>query len=130
MALMPTATQGFMLMARAPEGRWSEFEPLLSGVIDSLSFFAPVAESAASGVAEIPAGLDAPSGWRVFSDVNEVRGLVYHEGTLYAAGLGGVVAWDVAAGTGVKSTTLDGLGQINIRDAVYCSAADARRTAA
>ncbi len=126
MALMPSATQGFILMARAPEGRWAEFEPLLSGVIESLSFFAPVAGSVGSGVAEMPAGLDAPAelnapvGWRVFSDANEVRGLVYHDGTVYAAGLGGMVAWDVAAGTGVKSTTLDGLGQISVRDAVYC----------
>lgn len=61
------------------------------------------------------------AGWRIFSNVNEVYGLAYDSGKLYAATLGGAVVWDLASGAATKYTTLDGLRHISTYDVVICS---------
>lgn len=118
-AVMPTATQGFVLLARAPEGRWDAFAPLVEDLLASVAFFAPVAAVSDDG-GQVTSDPTAAPGWTVWSDANEVRGLVVHEGTLYTVGLGGAVTWDLASGTATKATTLDGLSHISLRDATYC----------
>ena len=59
-------------------------------------------------------------GWRIFSNANFVNGIAVHEGTLWAATEGGVVAWDLATDQAVKYTPLDGVGQLSTYDVVVC----------
>ena len=59
-------------------------------------------------------------GWRIFSNANFVNGIAVHEGTLWAATEGGVVAWDVKSGQYTKYTPLDGLGYLSTYDVVVC----------
>jgi ligand-binding sensor domain-containing protein len=66
------------------------------------------------------------SGWRIFSNANEVYGLDVYDGKLYAATLGGAVAWDLKSGEAVKFTTLDGLRHISAHDVVACSVPEPR----
>ena len=65
-------------------------------------------------------------GWRVFSNANFVNGLAVHDGILWAATEGGVVAWDLANDQAVKYTPLDGLGHLSAYDVVVCSMPDPR----
>lgn len=66
------------------------------------------------------------SGWRIFSNVNEVYGLAHDQGRLYAATLGGVAVWDLKGGEPAKYTTLDGLRHISVHDVVACSIPEPR----
>ena len=59
-------------------------------------------------------------GWKIFSNANYVNGIAIHEGTLWAATEGGVVAWDLANDQPAKFTPLDGLGQLSTYDVVVC----------
>ena len=63
-------------------------------------------------------------GWQIFSNANFVNGLAFHDGVLWAATEGGVVAWDVENDQAAKYTTLDGMGHISAYDVVVCSMPD------
>ena len=60
------------------------------------------------------------SGWTVYSNPDFIRGIAVYERQLWAATLGGVVAWDLDTGRRVLYTTGDGLVEIQGNDAVYC----------
>lgn len=62
------------------------------------------------------------SGLTMFSNGNEVFDIVVHDGLIYAATGGGLVAWDYASGEPVgKWTTLDGLGHNVAKSITVCS---------
>jgi streptogramin lyase len=64
-----------------------------------------------------PIGRGAPveGTWYAFTAVNDVSDLAFHDGLLWAATDGGVVAWDVQRGSYVKYTTADGLAGNNVQ---------------
>ncbi|MCP4539173.1 MAG: hypothetical protein GY832_18710, partial [Chloroflexi bacterium] len=72
------------------------------------------------------AELDWEPGWYAYTNGNDVKGLSLHEGTLYAAGAGGMVVWDIATGAYVKHTTLDGLLHVSAWDVTYCDMPEPR----
>jgi ligand-binding sensor domain-containing protein len=85
-------------------------------------------EQEISGDAEQESSREQPAyqpgyepGWRIFSNANFVNGLAFHDGVLWAATEGGVVAWDIQNDQVQKFTTLDGLGHISAYDVVVCS---------
>lgn len=59
-------------------------------------------------------------GWRIFSNANFVNGVAVHDGVLWAATEGGVVAWDLETDQAVKYTPLDGMGHLSTYDVVIC----------
>jgi ligand-binding sensor domain-containing protein len=65
-------------------------------------------------------------GWRIFSNANFVNGIAVHEGVLWAATEGGVVAWNLNNDQAVKYTPLDGLGHLSTYDVVVCRMPDPR----
>lgn len=65
-------------------------------------------------------------GWHIYSNANYVNGMALHENTLWAATLGGVVAWDLTTDQATKYTTLDGMGYLGAYDVVVCSIPDPR----
>ncbi len=77
--------QAFMMAGAAPPERWEgEVEPLFQAVLNSISFFEPAAEP-------MPAAeLDWEPGWYAYTNGNDVKGLALHQGSLYAAGTGGL----------------------------------------
>lgn len=62
--------------------------------------------------------------WRVFSDPNSIRDIVEVRGQLWAATLGGVVAWDLSTEQARLYTTYDGLAEIQANAVVYCPSDD------
>lgn len=69
---------------------------------------------------------DLEPGWTMYTNGNHVTGLAWHEGTLWAATEGGVVAWDPAAGTATKYTNLDGLPHNHAYAIISCPIPDPR----
>lgn len=72
-----------------------------------------------------PAGLPtpapaAPSGWTIYTNPDYVRGLAVQGRTLWAATLGGVVAWDLDTGVPTLYGTRDGLAEIQGNGVAYC----------
>ncbi len=67
-----------------------------------------------------------PSGWTIYNNPDFVRGVAVHQRQVWAATLGGVVAWDLDAGTHRLYTTRDGLVEIQGNDVVYCPVPDER----
>lgn len=67
-----------------------------------------------------------PSGWTIYSNPDFVLGVTVHEQQLWAATLGGVVAWDLETGTHKLYTTRDGLVEIQGNDVVYCPVPEKR----
>ncbi|WP_420629183.1 ligand-binding sensor domain-containing protein [Candidatus Leptofilum sp.] len=57
----------------------------------------------------------------IFSDPNEVRGTAFFGETLWAATLGGMVAWDLQTGAPTVYTTLDGLPHIGAHAVTVCN---------
>lgn len=57
----------------------------------------------------------------IFSNPNEVRDTVFFGETLWAATLGGVVAWDLETGASTAYTTLDGLPHIGAHAVTVCN---------
>jgi ligand-binding sensor domain-containing protein len=53
--------------------------------------------------------VDANNSWTIFTDGNYISGLLLRGNDLWAATAGGVVRWDIQAGTYRKYTTFDGL---------------------
>jgi ligand-binding sensor domain-containing protein len=61
-----------------------------------------------------------PSGWSLYSNPDFVQGVAVHGRQLWAATMGGVVAWDLDSGKPTLYTTRDGLVEIQSNDVVYC----------
>jgi len=61
-----------------------------------------------------------PSGWTFFSNPDFVQGIALYENQLWAATMGGVVAWDLDTRKPTVYTTRDGLVEIQANDIVYC----------
>jgi ligand-binding sensor domain-containing protein len=59
-------------------------------------------------------------GWHIYSNGNYVREIAVHDGLLWAATGGGVLAWDMASGDAFSYTTLDGLPTNNVEAIVAC----------
>jgi len=69
--------------------------------------------------------VDAPvveleSGLYHYTNGNFVREIALHEGTLWAATGGGVVAWDLSSGDATKYTTLEGLPTNDVEAVTVC----------
>jgi hypothetical protein len=121
-------------------GQYAQFELLIDqepeqavrlGILDPSAIETGAADTPAptepNVVEEPPVGeLGWDPGWYAYTDGNDVKGLALHEGALYAAGAGGVVAWDMATGEYVKHTTLDGLLHVSAWDVAYCEMPDPR----
>ncbi|MBN1484800.1 MAG: hypothetical protein JXA37_08770 [Chloroflexia bacterium] len=60
------------------------------------------------------------SGWTIYSNGNTVQELAYHDGLIWAATGGGVVAWNAFDGTATKYTTLDGLPHNDVNAIISC----------
>ncbi len=60
--------------------------------------------------------------WQTFTNGNYIYDLAIDGNTLWAATEGGVVKWDMTAGTYVKYTNLDGLGNIRVNTVAIDSA--------
>lgn len=81
----------------------------------------PDAPSPAPVPTETPDAVFRPSsGWAIFSNPDFVQGVAVHNEQLWAATLGGVVAWDLQTGRPTLYTTRDGLAEIQGSDVVYC----------
>jgi ligand-binding sensor domain-containing protein len=74
----------------------------------------------------IPEPVPPKPGWRHYTNGNYVRELALHNGVLWAATGGGVVAWDLATGDAVKYTVLDGLTHNDANAIVVCPVPDTR----
>lgn len=86
----------------------------------------PAGEVPAESLSETAMAGGLEPGWHIYSNANFVNGLALHENTLWAATLGGVVAWDLTTNQPTKYTTLDGMGYIGAYDVVACSIPDLR----
>jgi ligand-binding sensor domain-containing protein len=62
----------------------------------------------------------AEPGWHMYSNGNYVREIALHDGFLWAATGGGVIAWDLASNETFGYTTLDGLPTNDIKTTVAC----------
>ncbi len=67
-----------------------------------------------------------PSGWTNYSNPDFVQGVAVYERQLWAATLGGVVAWDLDTKAHRLYTTRDGLVEIQGNDVVYCPVPEKR----
>lgn len=67
-----------------------------------------------------------PSGWTLYTNPDFVRGLVVQGRTLWAATLGGVVAWNLDTGAPTLYGTRDGLAEIQGNAIAYCGDPEAR----
>ena len=113
--LMPTPTQGFLMLGRAPAERWAEIEPLFEAVLASVEFFAPIPPEPVSWL---------DPGWYPYTNPNAARDVVVYDGVVYAATLGGVVLWEVSPtleeGFPEVYTTLDGLSHVSAHALTVC----------
>ncbi len=117
--------QRFVMLGAAPGERWAdELAPLFDAVVASVSFFEPslAQELPAS---EPPASAPEPAvsgeaGMHMYSNGNYVQAMILHDGTIWAATLGGVVSWDMATGETAKYTTLNGLSHNGAYDVTVC----------
>ncbi|MBN1537945.1 MAG: hypothetical protein JW908_14495 [Anaerolineales bacterium] len=81
----------------------------------------PAAETTSGSESETTTIGGLTPGWHIYSNANYVNGLALHENTLWAATLGGVVAWDLSTNQTTKYTTLDGMGYLGAYDVTVCS---------
>ncbi len=65
-------------------------------------------------------------GWHPFTNANIVRDVIEHDGTLYAATLGGLVTWRLDSGASMRYTPLDGMGHVSANAIVYCEIPEPR----
>lgn len=86
---------------------------------------APASTSAPAATPAVGA-LNLPAGIYTYSNANTVRGLAFYKGKVYAATLGGVVAWDLASGKPQKFIPKDGLKHISTYDVKVCAMPDDR----
>jgi hypothetical protein len=66
------------------------------------------------------------SGWGIYSNPDYVEGVAIQGTTLWAATLGGVLAWNLDNGSFTLYSTRDGLDDIQANDVVYCPTPKAR----
>ena len=65
-------------------------------------------------------------GWYAYTDANDVRDLVVHDGVVYAATLGGMVAWRLDSGYAMQYTPMDGMEHVSANAIVYCEIPEPR----
>jgi len=130
--VLPNSKQAFALMGAAPPERWDdEAAALFDAVLASVRFFEPVAVAEPTLAPATPApaptarptvvpGAGLTGNWTHYTNANYVHGLAWHDGRLWAATAGGVVAWDPGSGTATKHTTVDGLVHNDIQAIVSC----------
>lgn len=80
----------------------------------------PAAKNTATPASPGAQAPTSPSGWTVYTNPDYVRGLAVEGLTLWAATLGGVVAWDLTSDTPTLFGTRDGLAEIQSNDIAYC----------
>lgn len=78
----------------------------------------PTAEPTSTPIPTPQISLDP--GLYVYSNANHMRDITLHDGKVWTAGVGGVVAWDLAGGSHRKYTTLDGLPHIAANGIAVC----------
>ncbi|MCA9981709.1 MAG: hypothetical protein KDD89_12770, partial [Anaerolineales bacterium] len=79
------------------------------------------AEETSNTAVAMPAGTtNLSSGNYIYSNANKVRGATIFNEQLWSAATGGLVRYDLATGESKKYTTLDGLPNIGIFQAVTC----------
>ncbi|MBE2201879.1 MAG: hypothetical protein IAE79_24945 [Anaerolinea sp.] len=64
--------------------------------------------------------IDVDPGFYLYTSGDFIRDMTLHEGKVWVASLGGVLAWDVASGAARKYTTLDGLPHVGIYGITAC----------
>jgi ligand-binding sensor domain-containing protein len=69
---------------------------------------------------DAPSDVELVSGLYHYTNGNQVREIALHDGVLWAATGGGVVAWDLSSGAATKYTTLDGLPTNNLEAVAVC----------
>ncbi len=75
---------------------------------------------------EEPQTSGLPSGWYPYVNANVVRDLVVYDGVVYAATLGGMVAWRLDSGYSMKYTPIDGMSHISAYSIAYCEIPEPR----
>ncbi len=65
-------------------------------------------------------------GWYLYTNANDVRDLVVYDGVVYAATLGGMVAWGLDSAYSMKYTPMDGMGNVSANAITYCEIPEPR----
>lgn len=65
-------------------------------------------------------------GWYSYTDANDVRDLIIRDGVIYAATLGGMVAWRLDSGESIQFTPMDGMEHVSANAIVYCEIPEPR----
>lgn len=87
----------------------------------------PETQTPQPGSIPSPIGMGGPpSGWTIFTNPDYVQGVAIYDHTIWAATLGGVVAWDQQTGASTLYTTRDGLAEIQGNDVVSCPMPEAQ----
>ncbi len=109
--------QQLMMIGGSSIADWTEFAPVFEAVAASLEFI-PL---------EVPAAVSSvTSGRYVYTNRNVVRDLEEKDGIIYAATLGGLVAWDLKTGSIGQEIPTTGMGHISTNAVVYCEIPEPR----
>jgi ligand-binding sensor domain-containing protein len=109
--------QQLMMIGGSSIADWPEFAPTFEAVTDSLEFIPLTIPEAVSSVS---------SGRYTYTNRNVVRDLVEKDGIIYAATLGGLVAWDLKTGSLGQEIPTTGMGHISTNSVVYCEIPEPR----
>jgi streptogramin lyase len=109
--VMVTPTQQFILLVGSPAEQWEAVAPYFDAVLASLEFFEPVMLAPTS---------DLVPGWYAYVNSNVVRDVLVHDGIIYAATLGGVVARNLDGAHPNHYTPLRGMGHVSSHSLVAC----------
>lgn len=89
-------------------------------IAEEIAEEAPAATEEPAEPAETAPVSGLEPGKYIYSNSNYVRGVTVYDGKIWAATLGGVVAWDAATGEHTKYTTLDGLSYNGVFAITVC----------
>ncbi len=73
-----------------------------------------------------PAVSGLEPGWYPFVNANVVRDLVFYNGVVHAATLGGLVTWRLDSGYSMHYTPLDGMNHVSAYSIAYCEIPEPR----
>lgn len=65
-------------------------------------------------------------GWYSYTNANDVRDVVVYDGVIYAATLGGMVAWRLDSGYSMQYTPMDGMEHVSANSIAYCEIPEPR----
>ncbi len=65
-------------------------------------------------------------GWYTYTNANDVRDVVVYDGVIYAATLGGMVAWRLDSGYAMRYTPMDGMEHVSANSIAYCEIPEPR----